>query len=200
MTPDVLSFVRAELPPPPARVLEVGCGDGALARALAAAGYELLAIDPAAPAGPIFRRTTIEALRDPGPFDAVVASRALHHVDDLDVALAKIARLAPLLVLDEFAWDRLDEPTGRWYDEQRARADDPPPPASEWRRKHRGLHGFDALTEALARHFVERSFARVPYLYRYLHLPELEPREAELIAAGEIEALAFRYVGVPRRD
>lgn len=200
MTPDVLSFVRAELPPPPARVLEVGCGDGALARALAEAGYDVLAIDPVAPDGPLFRRTTIEELREPRRFDAVVSSRALHHVDDLDGVLAKIAGLAPLLVLDEFVWDRLDQATARWYDEQRARADDPPPPASEWRRKHADLHGFEALTEALARHFDERSFARVPYLYRYLHLPELEPLEAGLIAAGEIEALAFRYVGVARRD
>jgi GNAT superfamily N-acetyltransferase len=197
-TPDVVEFVRAELPAPPARVLEVGCGPGELGLALDAAGYDVLAIDPVAPDGPIFRKTTIEELEDPGPFDAVVASRALHHVHDLDAVLAKIGGLAPLLVLDEFAWDRLDDATARWYDEHRGRSEHPPPPSAEWRRRHGDLHGFASLREALARHFVERSFAWVPYLYRYMHLPELESREAELIEEGRIQALAFRYVGTPR--
>jgi SAM-dependent methyltransferase len=195
---DVTAWIRSELPPPGARVLEVGCGDGELARALDAAGYDMLAIDPHAPRGEIFERTTIEQLEDRGRFDAVVASRSLHHVDDLDVALARIVRLAPRFVLDEFAWDRLDEATARWYEEQRARSADPPPPASEWRSRHAHLWGFEALRAALGRHFVERTFVLVPYLHRYLHLPELEAPEAELIAAGEIQALAFRYVGEPR--
>jgi SAM-dependent methyltransferase len=194
---DVTAWIRSELPPG-ARVLEVGCGDGELARALDAAGYDMLAIDPHAPRGEIFERTTIEQLEDRGRFDAVVASRSLHHVDDLDVALARIARLAPRFVLDEFAWDRLDQGTARWYEEQRARSPDPPPPASEWRSRHAHLWGFEALRAALGRHFVERTFVLVPYLHRYLHLPELEAPEAELIAAGEIQALAFRYVGEPR--
>jgi GNAT superfamily N-acetyltransferase len=198
VTPDLIEFVRAELPAPPARVLEVGCGEGELGLALDAAGYDVLAIDPVAPDGPIFRRTTIEELAEPGPFDAVVASRALHHVHDLDAVLAKIAGLAPLLVLDEFVWDRFDQATARWYDEQRVRSDDPPPPAAEWRRRHAHLHGFEALRAALARRFVERKFSPVPYLHRYMHVPELESREAELIEAGEIQALGFRFVGTPR--
>ena len=53
-------FVLTQLPPPPARVLEVGCGDeGGVAYALDAAGYDVLGIDPHAPDGPLFRRTTI---------------------------------------------------------------------------------------------------------------------------------------------
>jgi SAM-dependent methyltransferase len=200
VTAPAFAFFLRELPPPPARVLEVGCGGGELARALDAAGYRVLAIDPAAPAGDIFERTTIEDLReDARPFDAVVASRSLHHVVDLDAVLAKITRLAPLLVVEEFAWDRLDDATARWYDEQRTRSPNPPPASSEWRSRHADLHGFDALRAGLARHFAERSFALVPYLYRYLHVPELEPVEAELIADGGIQALAFRFVGV-RRD
>jgi SAM-dependent methyltransferase len=195
---ELTDWVRSQLPPPPARVLEVGCGSGELARALSAAGHDLLAIDPVAPQGPIFRRTTIEELVDPGPFAAVVASRSLHHVHDLDAVLAKLARLAPLLVLNEFAWDRLDEPTARWYEEYRAHSAKPPPPASEWRMRHSDLHGFDTLRAALARRFLEQEFSFVPYLSRYLHLPELEAAEAELIAAGRINALGFRYVGVVR--
>lgn len=192
-------FVVGELPAPPARVLEVGCGEGELARALDAAGFGVLAVDPRAPEGPIFQRTTIEELPEQsGPFEAVIASRSLHHVDDLDLVLAKIARLAHLVVVEEFAWDRLDDATARWYDEQRERSPKPPPPASEWAPRHEHLYGFDALRDGFGRHFAERSFAFVPYLHRYLHVPELEPVEAELIAAGKLQALAFRFVGVPR--
>ena len=43
---DVAVFVRGALPPAPARVLEVGAGDGELATALAAWGYDVVAIDP----------------------------------------------------------------------------------------------------------------------------------------------------------
>src|SRR4051794_41931627 len=48
MPPDaaVVVFVRAALPPPPARVLEVGAGRGELAAALRDAGYDVVAIDP----------------------------------------------------------------------------------------------------------------------------------------------------------
>src|SRR4051812_44346975 len=46
LDPDVEAFVLAELPAPPARVLEIGAGSGELARALTAAGYDVVAIDP----------------------------------------------------------------------------------------------------------------------------------------------------------
>ena len=99
---ELTEFVLSQLPAAPVRVLEVGCGEGELARALADAGYHLAAIDPEAPDGPIFRRTTIEAFAEPGPFDAVVASRSLHHVEDLGGVLDKLVRLlrGPLVLYD----------------------------------------------------------------------------------------------------
>ena len=39
---ELLAFVRANLAAPPMRLLEIGAGDGALARALADAGCEVL--------------------------------------------------------------------------------------------------------------------------------------------------------------
>ena len=74
---DLVAFVRTALPPPPSSVLEVGCGAGQVARSLDAVGYRVVAIDPEAPEGEIFRRTTLENLRHTGPFDAAVASYAL---------------------------------------------------------------------------------------------------------------------------
>src|SRR2546423_4176001 len=105
------AYVSRHLPPPPARVLEVGCGrGGGVARTLVASGYDVLAIDPDAPTGPPYRRVTLEELDDPGPFAAVVAGRVLHHVRALAPALDQLSGLAPLLVLDEVAWDHMDEP------------------------------------------------------------------------------------------
>jgi len=40
-----LPFYRQHLPPPPARILELGCGTGRLGRALADGGYRLVGID-----------------------------------------------------------------------------------------------------------------------------------------------------------
>jgi 2-polyprenyl-3-methyl-5-hydroxy-6-metoxy-1,4-benzoquinol methylase len=55
-------------------VLEVGCGRGDLALAIARSGHDVVAIDPRAPAGHIFRAVTLEDLTDPAPFDAVAAN------------------------------------------------------------------------------------------------------------------------------
>ncbi len=195
---DVISFVLAALPPPPARVLEVGCGAGKLARAMNAAGYAVLAVDPDAPEGPIFRRTTLEDLDEAGPFDAAVASYSLHHIEGLDPALDRIASLLQphgKLVLEEFGWDRLDSATADWYGQQKAKASIESVLA-EWRTEHEGLHGYQEMQRALAERFSEDFLEWRPYLYRSLKRDDLEAREREAIARREIQPVGFRYVGI----
>ena len=202
---DVNGFVLSQLPAQPARVLEIGCGSGDLALALSGAGYDVLAIDPEAPVGSIFRRVTIEELEDPGPFDAVVASRSLHHVSDLRAAVEKIAALAPRVILDEFAFDRFSRPTAEWYYGQlRAqvaagrRASAPSSAEACWRRwytEHEGLHGWREMSDELRRRFNEIHFEWRPYLYHYLQGFATESLEQGLIDARAIRAVGFRYVG-----
>lgn len=192
-------WVLAELPATPVRVLEIGCGAGSLARALDAAGHEVLAIDPVAPEGPIFRRLSLEELVDAGSFDAVVASLSLHHIHDLRAAVDRIAALAPLLLVNEFGWDLFDEATADWYEAQRrvlvaAGRQPKGGPAAEWEQEHQRLHGYETLRAELEARFHERSSTRGPHLYRSLDGTSSEPLERALIDAGAIAAIGWRAV------
>jgi SAM-dependent methyltransferase len=179
-------------------VLEVGCGSGELALALAAAGYRVLAIDPDAPAGPLFRRVRLEELDEPGPFDGVVARWSLHHFHDLGVGLDRIAGLlapAGRLVLDDFGWDLLDPRTAAWLAEQDGgTAEDL---AARWKDEHAGLHGYDAMLGELDLRFEQLLLTREPYFYRSSYGTS-EAAERALIDARVIAAIGFRYVGRPR--
>jgi SAM-dependent methyltransferase len=205
---DDLEYVQSQLPSTPARVLEVGCGDGRLARALDKRRYRVTAIDPDAPEGEIFQSVSLEEFADPELFDAVVASRALHHISDLGRALSKVQRLlvpGGRLIVVEHACDRLDEPTARWYLEQRRATDAVGAPSSlqacleKWEADHAGLHGYAALRRELDERFTERHFAWTPYLYGELGRA-LEQEERTLIEAGAIKATGFIYVGERGKD
>lgn len=191
-----VDFVLTHLDRTPSRVLEIGCGDGQAALALAAAGHEVTAIDPVAPEGPIFERVTLEEFVPSAPFDAVVASRSLHHVPDLELAVDKIAQLAPLLVVDEFAWDRFDERTAAWY---LAQLDGPSKSTQQclrdWKEEHDGLHGYEKLRTAFDRRFRAQFFAWRPYHHRYPGVRADRKSEQAMIDAGTIDSLGFRYVG-----
>jgi Methyltransferase domain len=198
-------FLLEHLPPPPARVLEVGCGTrGGVTPALAEAGYDALGIDEEAPTGNRFRQIHLEELEEPAEFDAVVAERVFHHVHPLGDALHKVARMAPLFVLDEFAWDRIDDPTREWYEAQHraltAAGREPKGPADlrEWRGAWLDLHPSTVILEELDRRFERRHYEDRPYLYRWLDGPASAPLEEALLAAGAIRPIGFRWVGVSR--
>ena len=182
------TFILGELPSTPARVLEVGCGSGELARAMAEVGHEILAIDPDAPEGPLFRRTRIEDFDGTETFDAVIAQLSLHHVADLGTALDKVVDLlAPQgrLVIDDFGWERLDEAAaeavGICFD--------------EWHDEHEHLHTAEAMLVELDDRFVRRTFSWEPFLFREGRRVMDEARERALIGEGRLPAIGFQYVG-----
>ena len=84
-------------------VLEVGCGEGQVARRAPALGAEVVGIDPSSAqitearrrgGGPRYARAGGERLPFPGDcFDAVVVSLVVEHVDPFEPLLAEIARV-----------------------------------------------------------------------------------------------------------
>src|ERR1044071_3683264 len=117
-TPDVIAYVRSSLPGPPARVLEIGAGDGSLAAALREAGYDVVAIDPGNPAEGGEPVAPADYEGEARSCDAAVAIVSLHHVVPLGHSLRHLAGLvkrgAPLVV-DEFDGWAYDERAAVWW-------------------------------------------------------------------------------------
>lgn len=205
-------WVRSQLPAPPARVLEVGCGNGRLARALQRARYDVVAVDPSAPNGRIFRRCRIEDLDETPRFDVAVAGVALHHVGSLAVVLDKVnglLRARGRIIVYEFAWDQFDGKTAQWFWMRRSALSpsmqryfggrSPAVCLNKWRRTFHDLHTYRQMRAALDRRFTARFFAWTPYLHEYPGGISSEANERRLIQAGAIRPLGFRYIGQRRQ-
>lgn len=210
----VWEFVRNHLPPPPAAVLEVGCGPfGGVVPTLRSAGYNAIGVDPQAPEGPGFQLIEFEGYQPPRPVDVVVASTSLHHVADLDEVLDKIvATLRPdgEIVVVEWAWERIDEATATWGFERLGRSTEP-----SWLGKRReewlatggswenyfvawahaeGLHPSDQICAGLDSRFERLSLSHGAYFFP--DLPDVqEADELAAIDSGVIRATSTRYVG-----
>jgi SAM-dependent methyltransferase len=197
---DVRAFVRANLPPAPARVLEVGAGEGDLASALRVAGYDVVAIDPE-PRGDGVRAVALHELDEPaGSFDAAVAVVSLHHVEPLQASCARLAevlRPGATLLVDEFDVGSYDERAAAWWLQERralgADTDHTPHAMVADLRGH--LHPLPRVTEALDDGFGVGPPVRGPYLYRWYLNESLRPAEEDLIARGELPAVGARVVG-----
>ena len=179
------------------RVLEVGCGHGALAAMLADEGRDVTAIDLELPverpssavrwiAGDF---VTLPGIDHGAAFDAVVFTASLHHIAALDAALARaetLLRPGGRLVLDEFDLAAPDSACARWYydlQELLAAAGVYPAeridhgidlePRTRWLAapEHRGeppLHPGASMISSVQARFRDICVERGPYLYRYI--------------------------------
>jgi SAM-dependent methyltransferase len=199
VTTDLLAFVRASLPAPPLRLLEIGAGDGALARALAQGGYDVLAIDPQ-PTGDDVRQVALHELAEPpASFGAAVAVTSLHHVEPLEDSLSHLAQLLEpggVLVLDEFDVAAFDERAAAWWLRRRqALGAAEHASAQELVGDHRAhLHPLARIVAALEPHFHVGAPLYGAYLYRWDLDESLRRDEEAAIARAEIPAVGARLL------
>jgi len=137
--PDELALITRHVPVAGSRLLDLGCGNGALTRRLVteagaagALGLDMevaLPADPAPAPGVAFRPGRAEALDvEDESFDGVLMLKSLHHVplDQMDTALREAARVlrpgGTLYVSEPVARGPLDEIMRNFHDEAEVRA------------------------------------------------------------------------------
>jgi hypothetical protein len=216
--------VVSALPPAPARVLEVGAGDGALAERLIRQGWDVVPLDRAGEAAVEMRSRGLKPVQrefleyDGRPFAALLFTRSLHHLHPLADTLDHARELLVMgghLVAEELAFEEADGLTALWLAEHEARcheaglmAREPvlaganPDPLATWMEHHRVHHtvhsGADLLDEIEHRFVLER-IERVPYLYRYLasNLRQ-DPEAAAVVSRALAEERAATASGALR--
>lgn len=217
-TAETMEWLIHTLPPPPIRILEVGCGRGELAGALLKRGFDVLPLDSSADAVAEARRAGIAAVQDDflryeaAPFDVLLFTRSLHHMDPLRDAIARAHALlgaGGLFIAEEFAVERADRAAAGWFYDmetvlgaagviapEEGDASTSADLLQRWRAEHEShldhpLHtGAEMLTSVRER-FEVLAVEKVPYLYRYL---------AERLEASERgHAVARCLLGIEQR-
>lgn len=114
---DAFAAIILQQMPAPARVLEIGAGEGELAEQLTAAGYGVVALDQTLRSRfPIVESSFEQYDAPPESFDCIVAQLVLHHAEDLDATLQKTERLlrrGGIVAVDDYGWERSDDPAFR---------------------------------------------------------------------------------------
>ena len=118
------NFIMSALPARAKRILEIGCGDGALAEALSGDGLEVVAIDTDAALVDAARARGVDARQaewpsfSDGTFDAILFTRSLHHVHDLSTSLAtafEALRENGRVIVEDFMAEGCSERSERWF-------------------------------------------------------------------------------------
>jgi len=230
---ETLRFLDGALPRPPCRVLEVGCGSGAIAARLAGRGYNVTGLDASAEAVADCRARGVQAeegdflsYRGGDPYDALLFTRSLHHIESPAKAAERShALLKPggRIVAEEFAIERMDNDTARWFYELRSLLEaaglmSPDPggeplaatPLDRWFQDHESenpVHAGEDMLMALGTRFELDRVETVPYLFRYVS-ERIEPSdrgtrvshwvfelESLRIVEATLRAVGLRVVG-----
>ena len=220
-----LEFVLSRLPAHARDILEVGCGEGELAQRLGSEGFKVVALDSSGDCVEAARARGVDARTGEWPieigedqrFDAVLFTRSLHHIHQLDAAVAAaVAALRPggRIIVEDFRIEADSARTQAWFGglvrlldagnlfRERSAAETILEKL-DLREHQRELHASTAMAQALRSHGkVEEQDAA--YYFRYAEA-QVEPKiarllldyELSLIDAGAIDPLGKRFVLSP---
>ena len=175
------------------RLLEIGCGDGALAALIGEQGIEVRGIDIRKEAVAEARKRGVDAVHTDlasfadEPFDTVIFSRSLHHIHSPEAAIESARTLLKpggVVFVEDFGVDLIDVQGAYWrYAVElflnavgllKETVDEialPPDPLIRWKEDHEADHRIaDSRTLGRVIHlgFSVQTEERGAYLYRYL--------------------------------
>jgi SAM-dependent methyltransferase len=221
-TSETLAFVQAHAHP--GRLLEVGCGGGALASRLTALGYQVVALDASANAVAEARQRGLDAriARWPdfeeAPFDVVLFTRSLHHIQPLDQAVARAKELLKpqgRVLVEDFAFNEIESLSAEWlyqllsvldaagllrcgedgFADQILQCGEA---LAAWKAAHdHHLHSAEAMASCFRENFGEVETTTAPYLYRYVCALLEESADGYRLASRVLE-LEKRFAEVRR--
>lgn len=201
---ETLRFLLRWLPPPPRRVLEVGCGSGIIAAMLASEGYSVEAIDSDPIVGPDATKTGVCFTSATWPNyaptrpSAIIFARTLHHVSDIDTVLAHCVKNLPsngTVLVEDFSFSDMPDSAKRWFQRWVLRAKQNRLLSitvnafverllgnSAVSHEHTDTLSAAEMDAALTRLFSCRFRDSVPYFYRYLFESLIESPAASQFA------------------
>ncbi len=211
-------FIRRHAAPP-AAILEIGGGEGDLASALGQDGYRVTMIDSAPDAIAAARNKGVDAHVATwpdfalAPVDVALFTRSLHHMHDLDTALAAardVMTANGLLLVEDFAFEEADDATinalaglartivgdrrleGSSFLKDLLAANDP---IEVWRAPaDHEIHAISEIERSASRFFDGISIEFAPYFYRYL-IPVLPQTGESMALVKEAFDLEARLIG-----
>jgi 2-polyprenyl-3-methyl-5-hydroxy-6-metoxy-1,4-benzoquinol methylase len=175
------------------RLLEVGCGKGHLAAALARTGLRVRALDSSEEAIAAAKARGVDCAQadfltyDHESFDILLFARSLHHINPVDSALEKAAALLEddgLLLVEDFGADRANTAAIAWLGQKKLEAlaaglcgntdrhrEVMSGSLEKWQsyyyEKHR-IADSQTMLKAAQKSFSQVRIETAPYMYRYL--------------------------------
>ena len=193
-TNETLQFILESIPSQKLRILEVGCGRGALAQQLQNLGHEVIALDSSSQAIEAAKLLGIDArvANYPdfaaNPFDVILFTRSLHHIRPLKPAVDQAYQLLKpvgLLVVEDFAFNDTGEYSAIWFYRLLRLLESCNALLSAehsfgrklltgngelslWRKHVHEINTAQEVLQAIDEHFEILQTKSAPYLYRYV--------------------------------
>lgn len=208
-----MQFVLTNLPSKKLRILEVGCGSGALAREIHNLGHEIIALDSSVKTIDEAKELGIDArvAKFPdfaeAPFDVILFTRSLHHIRPLKSAVERahhLLRPSGLLIVEDFAFNDTSEYVATWFyrllklldscdvllsaeDSFGRKLLKGGGDLSLWREHVHEINSAQEVLQAINEHFEILQTKSAPYLYRYVSAMVREDERSGQIISDVLE-------------